>query len=313
MRKSLAASISLLLLLALLAGCGQTVTGASNANTAKTSTATAYPTSTLAPTVIATPAALTSGHPCTTDTSGQVSYVQFGDLKVSKTHFILAYPSRQLPGNLATSKPYQLPANAYDPPNPPVNPHTDGGNGYGLSICNTSKTSSHVIRGMTVTIAAFTPYSGTLNAWQFCDSVFARPDGVTGGGCGGAYTTDERLQASFAANATAGTRTQATQIGTGNASPDNGMATPPLPISLGPGQMLIVNLGVTPPTAPGTYTFAFGLTYDAVLSAPISTMQPTLFESAAVMWNGQNCTKSALQSQIPTTVTIPPTNYVCAP
>lgn len=310
-RKLLAACIPLFLL-ALLAGCGQP-TASPDVHTTPAPTATAAATATLAPTVAPTPAALTSGHPCADDTSGQFSYVRIGDLKVSQAHFMLAYPARQLPTNLVTSEPYKLPANAYDPPNPPVNPHTDGGNGYSLTICNTSKTSSHTIRNMTVSVAAFTPYSGTLNAWQFCDSVFARPDGVTGGGCGGAYVTDEKLQANFVGAAVIGAKALVVQLGTGTASPDGGLDTPPLPLRLGPGQMLVVTLGVTPPTTPGTYSFAFGLSYDSVASAPISIMQPTLFDKTTVQWDGQNCTQPALLGQIPTTATNPPTNYVCAP
>lgn len=312
MRKLLAACIPLLLL-ALLAGCGQTSSDSLGGNAPATPTATAAATATLVPTVAPTQAALTSGHPCSTDTSGQVGYVQIGDLKVSQAHFILAYPSRQLPANLDPAKPYQLPANAYDSPNPPVNPHTDGGNGYGLTICNTSKGVSHLIIGVTVTIAAFTPHTGALNVWQFCDSVYARPDGVQGGGCGGAYVTDEKLQAQFDGSAGVGAKAHVVQLGTGNASGDGGLDTPPLPIRLGPGQMLVIVLGVTPPTAPGTYSFTFGLAYDIVPSAPVSTMQPTLFASATVKWNGQNCTKSALLTQIPSAVTNPPTDYVCAP
>lgn len=315
MRTLLAARIPSLLLLslALLAGCGQTVSGSSNANTAKTPTATPFPTATAAPTVVPTPADVTSGHPCTTDTTGQITYVRIGDLRVDKLHFMLAYPARQLPANLDHSKPYRLPANANDPPNPPVNPHTDDGNGYSLTICNTSKTASHVIYGITVSIAAFMPYIGTLNTWQFCETVYARPDGVQGGGCGGAYVTDEKLQAQFAGNAVVGARAQVIQLGTGNASDTSPLSTPPLPIKLGPGQMLVVTLGVTPPTTPGTYSFAFGLSYDKIASAPISTMQPTLFDSATFVWNGDNWAKPALLSQIPAAVTTPPTNYVCAP
>ena len=84
-----------------------------------------------------------------------------------------------------------------------------------------------------------------------------------------------------------------TQVGTGNAGNNpNGLNTPPLPVQLGPGQMLVISLGVRRPTAPGTYTFAFGLNYDSVTSAPISTMQPTIFDSAGVKWSGGNCNKS---------------------
>jgi hypothetical protein len=238
--------------------------------------------------------------------------VQLGDLKVSQVHFILAYPSLQLPSNLDGSKPYQLSANAYDPPKLPVNPNVGTGAGYGFTVCNTSSTASHVIAGVTTSISAFQPYVGQLNVWQFCDSVYARPDGIGGGGCGGANIFDESLQATFAANAITGAQVTATLVSTGNTSEGSGSDTAPLPISLGPGQMLVFSMGITPPIAAGTYSFAFGLTYDSVTAAPISTMQPTIFDTLAEKWNGQNCTTPTLLSQIPTTVTNPVTNYVCA-
>jgi hypothetical protein len=74
--------------------------------------------------------------------------------------------------------------------------------------------------------------------------------------------------------------------------------------------MLIIVIDVTTPTAPGTYTFSFGLNYDSVTDAPISTMQPTLFDSAAVKWSGANCNMSTILSQIPTSD--PTGGYVCA-
>src|SRR6185437_8775907 len=305
MRKLLATCLACVVV-ALLVGCAQPSSG----QTAPT--ASAAPTATAQPTPIATHGAITSGHPCETDTSGQVSYVQIGDLKVSQVHFTLAYPSLRLPSNLDGSKPYKLPANAYDPPNPPVNPNVGSGAGYGLTVCNTSSATSHVIAGVTASISAFQPYVGQLNVWQFCDTVYARPDGLGGGGCGGANIFDESLQATFAANATTGAQVTATLVGTGNTSEGGGSDTKPLPISLGPGQMLVFTMGITPPIAAGTYSFAFGLNYDAVTAAPISTMQPTLFDTLAEKWNGQNCTLPTLLSQIPTTVTNPPTNYVCA-
>jgi hypothetical protein len=271
-----------------------------------TPTATTQPTATILPTQQPTQATsvgvVNSGHPCSSDTSGQTSYVQIGDLQVSKVDFLFGYPANELPANLDPSKPYQLPDNLPNPPNPPVNPSGS----YSLTICNTSNTTSHVIRGLTIRIAAFTAYIGTLNSYMTCDLYYQRPDGVTGGGCGGGSTLDEQLRASFAADATTGAQVTTTQD-----ERFSGLNAPPLPVSLGPGQMLIIGLSVKPPTAAGTYSFAYGLNYDTVTAAPISTMQPILFDSAAVKWNGQNCTKSALLSQIPTSDTT--SRYVCAP
>ena len=264
-------------------------------------TATAQPTPTPQPTQNTTVGVVNSGHPCSSDTSGQTSYVQIGDLKVRAVGFANAYPANELPANLDQAKPYQLPDNLPNPPNPSVNPEP----WYDLTVCNTSTATSHVIRGLTVRIAAFSTYSGPLNTYLFCDGYYQPPNGVSGGGCGGGLAADEWLRADFAANATTGAQVTATQDG-------NSIGTaPPLPVSLGPGQMLFIALRMTTPTASGTYTFAFGLNYDAVTSAPISTMLPTIFDSAAVKWNGSNCAKPALLSQIPASDTTG--KYVCAP
>ncbi|HEY7341632.1 MAG TPA: zf-HC2 domain-containing protein [Ktedonobacterales bacterium] len=263
-------------------------------------TATIQPTATPQPTQDTTIGVVNSGHPCSSDTSGRTSYVYIGDLKVSAVGFANAYPANELPANLDQAKPYQLPDNLPNPPNPAVNPTP----WYDLTVCNTSNTTSHVIRGLTVRIASFAAYSGPLNSFLFCDGYYQPPNGVgVGGGCGGGLGADEFLRAAFAANATAGAQVTATLDSAGSA--------PPLPVSLGPGQMLFMALRMTLPTAPGTYTFSFGLNYDAVTSAHVSTMQPTIFDSDAVKWTGSNCTKPALLSQIPASDTTG--KYVCAP
>ena len=272
---------------------------------AATATSSATATATIAPGIV------NAGHPCSSDGSGQTKYVQIGDLKVSHARFSLAYPAGELPANLDPARPYLLPDNLPGTPSPPVNPSTSEGNGYSLTICNTGAT-SHVIRSLTVGITAFTAFSGPLNTFAGCDGWFQRPGSLTGGGCGGGASLDERLQARFAADATTGASATTTQVGTGNrGSNPNNQNTPPLPVSLGPGQMLVVGVGVTPPSAPGVYTFAFALNYDDVTAAPISTMQPTLFDSSAVVWKGQNCEAPALLSQIPPNDTAG--RYICAP
>jgi hypothetical protein len=68
---------------------------------------------------------------------------------------------------------------------------------------------------------------------------------------------------------------------------------------------------MTTPSTPGTYTFAFALSYDSVTDAPISTMLPTIFDSSAVKWTGGACAKPTLLSQIPASDTTG--KYVCAP
>jgi hypothetical protein len=308
------ATIAALLLIGLAATLfavfGRPSSNPANGNTPTATTqptATIQPTATPQPTTITANGAINSGHPCVQNSS---SDVYIGDLRVSRVNFLMGYPAYELPATLAATQPYQLPAHlpvdANGTPNPPVNPYPN----YGFMVCNTSSATSHVLVGVTVRIAAFSAFNGILNTWQMCDGSYQRPIGAGGGGCGGGYAADEFLKASFAANATTGSQVTATQVSTGSTGPTGPTATP-LPISLGPGQMLIFSLSLTLPTAPGTYTFAFGLNYDAVTAAPISTMQPTIFDSAAVKWNGQNCTKPTLLSQIPASDTT--NRYVCAP
>jgi hypothetical protein len=293
----------MLAVLLLLVGCGQTTAHNTDSTVIATNTPDApQPTATVQPTPNETPGVVDSGHPCTTDTSGQTQYVQIGDLQVSTVRFSLAYPANELASTLDATKPARLADNLPNPPNPPVNPATANGFGYGFTICNTSRSHSHVLRSITSRIAAFSAYNGTLNTYMFCDTFYQRPNGVAGGGCGGGITFDESLQAVFAANATPGARVNDTQIAAPNA--------PPLPVILGPGQMLDFSVGVTPPTTPGLYSITVGVSYDLTTAATISTVQPTLFDSAAVKWNGDNCNTPAMLSQIPANST---GKYVCAP
>jgi hypothetical protein len=290
----------LLLLAALISGCGETSTVQSSPTT------TIAPTETLQPTPVATNGAATSGHPCLAAAS---SDIQIGDLRVGHVYFAnQSYPSEQLPSNLDPSKPYQVPTSSGDLPNTAVNPNMD--TGYGFFVCNTSTSTSHVIVGATIGISGFSAYSGPLNSYLGCDGFYQRPFGVSEAGCGGGTCIDESLHASFAADATTGARVSTTQVDTCNTGPGPGPGTPRLPISLGPGQMLTIDVGVSAPTAAGTYTFAFGLNYDTVSNAPISMTPATLLDSAAVKWGGLNCAKPALLAQIPASDT--QNRYVCA-
>jgi hypothetical protein len=293
-----------LLLVALIAGCGQSTV----ARTSPPVTATAAPTATIQPTPVSTHGTVNSGLPCGGAVSGDV---HFGDLRVNRVSFVnIAYPADELPSTLSTSQPYlfpmySLPKYANGLPNPPVNPDPT----YMFGICNTSSTASHVVISVAVRIDAFSAYSGPLNTWNGCAGYYQRPVGAILLGCGGGYNANEELKASFPSNATTGSQVVATQMATGVVPDPPYTKVPPLPVQLGPGQMLFVALHVTPPTAPGMYTFA--LSYDNVTAAPISTMQPTLYDSAAVQWNGQNCTAPALVAQIPTSDT--QNRYICAP
>src|SRR5262249_31391220 len=150
--------------------------------------------------------------------------------------------------------------------------------GYFATICNASTTKSHTLTGLSLRIASFTPYTGQLNAYNDCDGFYSRPNGPGGGGCGGAVADPNPGTATFAPTAAAGV-TVAISNPTGT----------PLPSSLKPGVGYGLNLGVVPPTAPGSYTFALGIALDsaAPVFAPIS--HPVLLASVAHKWTGQAC------------------------
>ena len=289
----------------LLAACGASGTTSAGADTTPTASATPQPTATTAP-PIATPP--TSG-PCADFASHPPSggqFVQIGDLIVTPPGFGIDYPAKMLPDGTPL-KPLQLTSQEPDQDftsSPPTNPSMqDSGGGYQFAMCNMSPSQSHTINGVTVSIASFNAYSGQLSSWQFCDGNYSRAHGAFYGGCGGGIAFDEALHASFAPNATTGASATATQVGTGP-------GVQPLPVTLAPGKTLAIVIGLTVPTAPGQYAFAFSLAQDSAAPALVGTAQPTLFAPIAHKWTGQACTKPDMLAQIPT-ATDPVTYWIC--
>lgn len=289
----------------LLVACGTSGAQTAGASTTATATVTSQPTATLAP-QIATPP--TSG-PCADFASHPPSggqFVQIGDLIVTPPGFGIDYPAKMVPAGTPL-KPLQLvsqqPGDNFTS-SPPTNPSMrDSGGGYAFAMCNTSQSQSHTINGVTVAIAAFTAHSGQLNSWQFCDGNYSRAHGAFYGGCGGGIAFDEALHATFAPSATTGASATATQVGTSGGAQ-------PLPVTLAPGKTLDIVIGLTVPTAPGQYAFAFSLSQDGAAPSLVGTAQPTLFAPIAHKWTGQACTDPAMLAQIPT-ATDPVTYWIC--
>ena len=311
-------ALAALLLALAVAGCGVT-TVSGTADTAKatvprptaTTKATPYPTFDSTPQGTAPPAG-----PCdltpSYDPTAQPP-VQMGDLFVDFA-FALAYPSRKLPDNIALSAPFKLQATS-DPDlskqlsvDPLTNPSLgEPGGGFMVTVCNTSKTTAHTLQSISMRLDSFTPYIGQLNEWNLCDGAFSRPT-PTSGGCGGGMGGDgiAFLHATLT-SATVGTTAVATQSSSGYAS-NAGVS---LPASLQPNQSLDINLGLTPPTAAGTYTFSYALTADGAQTQFTQARGPMLLAPVAHKWGGQACsTNAAMLQQIPT-VTDPPTGYIC--
>lgn len=297
----------------LIAGCGAPSAGASLPSTSSTPA----PTATSAPTPVPTADLATLSGPCAPASGSQaatVPHYQIGDLIVTEARLSFPYAAQQLPEGTPL-QPVQLPGpslSAEFPDSPPVNPHLkENPAGYEFLVCNNTPTQAHVIQSVSVRIASLTPYSGQLSAWQFCDGTFVRPRGANFGGCGGYAIFEEYLHATFPADAEAGAAVTAAQISAGGLGPPGASRVTPLPDTLAPGKSLSFDIGLTPPTAPGLYAFAFGLAVDDQPPAFFSTAQPILLAPVAHKWTGKACEAPAMQARIPQTVTDPPTQYIC--
>ena len=314
--RSLAILHTLIPLAALLiAGCGASSVGASSPSIASTTPA---PTATNAPTPVPTADLATLSGPCAPDGgsgSATIPRYQLGDLVITAARSSVASDALQLPDGTPL-QPLQLPSQnltAEFPDSPPVNPQLkENPDGYQFLVCNIAPTQSHVLGGVSVRIASFTPYSGQLNVWHFCDGTFLVPQGVHSGDCGSPFPYyEEYLHATFTADAAAGAAVVAVQTGTGMKRTPGATLAAPLPVTLAPGKSLSFDIGLTPPTASGLYAFTFGLAIDEQPPAFFSTAQPVLLAPVTHKWTGKACEAPAMQAQIPQTVTNPPTMYIC--
>jgi hypothetical protein len=285
----------------LLAGCG-TSTAASSTTGLPTSTPTSSPTP--LPTVDPTQVA----QACHDPAPAPAPAVLIGGLYVGAQASLsnLSYPKVQLPDGIPL-KPLLVPASGPPPSNEtPINPNLSErtGGGYVLVACNGS-TQSHQVQGVVVRIDRITSYTGQLNEWSFCAAPYTRSGLPNGAGCGGGPAEDEYVHAAFAPTAPAGAVVTTTQT---PGIPSNRYGQ--LPWTLAPGETLLIGVGLVPPTAPGSYTFAFALIIDGAAPVFASVAPATLVAPVAHEWTGEACAAPAMQSQIPP-ATQPPTYYLC--
>jgi hypothetical protein len=225
----------------------------------------------------------------------------FGDIYHSGDSYIavsligLAYPAAKLPDGVPLD-PFKLPSDAGDlhglPQSPEVNPELEH-TGIMVEYCNGAKSASHRVEGVSVRIDRFTPYTGELNSWQFCDGFYTNGQ-VNGGGCGGHFFADEYLHATFAATASAGTTSDANFIKV--VSDDSTL--PPLPVNLSSGQSALLEVALTAPTAPGTYGFSFSVGVDGAHLPYAALSDDLLLDSAARKWSGDACKVAAMQDEL---------------
>jgi hypothetical protein len=269
--------------------------GTTGTPTATTAQATDTPLATATATPLPTISAAQFRAVCPNGYAGGNIY-QIGDLYVAVSLTGVNYPSSKLPDGTLL-KPFKL-ASTTDKyrglsPMPEVNPNLND-TGLFVTACNASRSISHRIDGVTVRIESFTPFTGDLNTWQYCDT-FYQNGHEDGGGCGGGFVYDEKLNASFATGAGAGATVAADFVSAGT---DGTNDVPPLPITRKPGQSLNMNLTVTTPTASGTYHFSFSVKVDGANLA-FALFTDDLLIGPARKWNGAACLKPEMQAQIP--------------
>jgi hypothetical protein len=286
-------------LLLTLAGCGA---GAS-ASSANSPTVSPTPASPLAPTPLPTVDPTQLPQAC----HDIAPAVRAGGLFASAQARLgnVSYPHVHLPEGTPL-KPLHVPGvNPQLPSDAPTNPdlRTLGG-GYVVALCNGSA-QPHTIHAVAVRLESVTPYTGQLNEWVFCAAPYTRSFRTGGGGCGGGPGQDEYLQGAFAPTAPPGTVVATTQT-PGIPSDRYGK----LPWTLPPGETILIDVGIVPPTAAGYYTFAFGLAIDGATPAFAVVAPATLLAPVAHEWTGEACLAPEMQSQIPP-ATNPPTFYLC--
>jgi hypothetical protein len=221
-------------------------------------------------------------------------------------------------------KPFQL---TYGPSSDPKNPFKDSYEAgpplqiapdssvrLAFDICNFT-TVSHKITSIFVRLDAFKPYNQTMNVWESTcspDTYFTRPNHVDDStGCGGAIVAINRGVAAFgASDPQSATGTYAKTI-PAQGDPTFPVIIAPVGQSTDPDAQLSTAIQVKGFATPGLYTLSIGI----VDESDKLMMLPTSFSYYSVpqarRWSGNPCHSSDMQAQIPTTVTNPPTYYIC--
>jgi len=298
LRPQLATALILALMVAL-AACGASPQGQRPAVVSPTSSILAD----MTPSPSAVPTVTPGYEPCAQELESQHDVTRVGDLILQPAFSDPDSILFQLPDGTPL-RPLKVPAQTSTGQYPGWPTSTLDGSPIYAAVCNGSATTAHTVQGARVKLVAFTPYTAALSEWDFCSGYYARPAGVTPENCDrGSAPMDEGLQATFAGNAQPGTIVTATQ------TLPNNSTFGPLPAVLPPGVVMYLYIGLTAPTAPGTYTFAASITADGS-QLPFTGGTSMLIAPVAHVWNGQACTSAGMLAQIPP-ATNPPTPYIC--
>ncbi|HEY1388875.1 MAG TPA: hypothetical protein VGF38_10050 [Ktedonobacterales bacterium] len=301
----LAFALTLVLTLAL-AGCADSSLEAHSGNTPTVDPFSTTPASAASPTTASNssqPTVTPNTQNCASGWSRITGLTHAGDLLFEPTIASVDIPLQPLPAG-APLQPLKIPAQDTTGQYAGWPTATIGATSLLFAVCNASTSTAHTIQGARVKLTNFVAYTSQLNVWDYCDGFYARPAGVTANNCDrGSAPVDEQIQAAFTSVAQPGTVVTASQPNTQSGSFGS------LPAALPPGSVMYLNVAITAPTAPGTYTFAVAPTADGA-SFPFTNGVSLLLAPIVHHWNGQACTTSGMLAQIPP-ATNPPTGYIC--
>lgn len=316
MRKPLRfALLSIVLLLSIGAAffISRNVLDARKSQASSTSVTVPTATTVVTPTPDLAIAAKACGIDPTTSRPGSAPYAQIGDLLFTKAQLgPLTYAGIKLPDNLTHGQPYHQNAqtSALHPGNELLaNPSLGGGAGssYEVTVCNTSKTTAHVLQTLAIKIASLTPdTSANINVEVGCDGSYSTVKGIPVAGCGGAYPPGvEAFQATWPQSIAVGTVATIKQtddeLSQGNPDPTI-QHFGEFPVTLQPGKVIALFIGMDYPQISGTYTFAFGIQTDTnALEFAANTTSPIFLAKNAYTWSGNRCNQ--WKNQIPTAAT----------
>jgi hypothetical protein len=227
----------------------------------------------------------------------------------------IAYPSHKLPdGTPLTPRTFESVAErtTQSSSDPATNPTlTAGGGGYVLFVCNSSSSTTHIVKSVSARIESAVPFTSALSAWNPCDGLYnAETKQNEAAGCGGGFCANETMNATFAPNAEAGATVTTTQLSSDKdiAGGCGGAIIGPLPVSLKPLHSVSINVGIVAPTKPASYTWSFGLAQDSAPPAFVLASRATLLAPVAHKWSGAGCLRPEMQAQIPASSA---ETYVC--
>lgn len=280
-----------------LVGCGSSSSAPEGAVTAPTATATMLPTvtPTTAPTATIPPTSTTTAngaiteHPgCSPDGRSSTQFVTVGVLRISRPQRAMDYPSDLIPSSQPNSPFKVQPNGTY----PLVNPSLYGDSGYAVEVCNPTST-PHTLSSVSVSIANFSPNSGTVNEFSTCGNFFdAKLWTTTGGGCGGAFIVDGWLEATLPSDSTG-----ASAAATVPADATRGENPP---ITIAPNSSVSLAIEVVGFNSQGTYSLSVDVSTDGGNATALTPVDGAVFMAPhAVRWSGSACETSAMEAQIP--------------